>query len=331
MDSRETMTKRRTYWHLEELRCRPDDYDIATSRLLYYPGRGFEVTTPIADWYQRYQVASDLQCPDWERFRDPRETTYARYTEIQRTKEVFVDGLLRSIEEKKHDERMDPGWKDRLEAFLPVLRFPFHGLQMVAAYVGSMAPSGRIVVAAAFQAADEVRRIQRIAYRMGQIRQVHPRFGEESRSQWQENPQWQPLRKAIERLLVTYDWGEAFVALNLVMKPIVDELVMVRMAHVADDAGDEVLGKMFFSLAEDCVWHRDWTGALVRMLAEQPAVAAVMKGWIEHWYPLVRDAATVLENEWVPHDLAERRDWKGVAQACRKTWSACGIEGVRVP
>ena len=30
---------------------------------------------------------------------------------------------------------------------------------------------------------------------------------------------WQPARKAIEYALVSYDWGEAFTALNLVLAP----------------------------------------------------------------------------------------------------------------
>jgi toluene monooxygenase system protein E len=26
---------------------------------------------------------------------------------------------------------------------------------------------------------------------------------------WEQDPRWQPLRQFVERLLVTYDWGEA--------------------------------------------------------------------------------------------------------------------------
>jgi len=72
---------------------------------------------------------------------------------------------------------------------------------MTAAYVGSMAPGGRIVVACLFQAADEMRRIQRLAYRMRQLQGTHPGFGSESKSAW--DPHWQPLRAVIEKLLVT--------------------------------------------------------------------------------------------------------------------------------
>jgi hypothetical protein len=56
------------------------------------------------------------------------------------------------------------------------LRFPGHGLQMLAAYIGKMAPSSGITMAASFQAADEMRRVQRLAYRMRQLQVTHPEF-----------------------------------------------------------------------------------------------------------------------------------------------------------
>ena len=69
-------------------------------------------------------------------------------------------------------------WVDTLERLLPPLRYLYHGLQMLAAYVGQMAPSGRITIAAALQAADEMRRVQRIAYRMAMLRRLRPGFGD---------------------------------------------------------------------------------------------------------------------------------------------------------
>jgi len=33
-----------------------------------------------------FQQESPLTCTSWEEFRDPRETTYTKYTEIQRDK-----------------------------------------------------------------------------------------------------------------------------------------------------------------------------------------------------------------------------------------------------
>ena len=58
------------------------------------------------------------------------------------------------------------------------------------------------------------------AYRVRQLQLASPGFAEDSQARWEHDPLWQPLRKVIELLLVVYDWGESFVALNLVLKPI---------------------------------------------------------------------------------------------------------------
>ena len=39
-----------------------------------------------------------------------------------------------------------------------------------------------------------------------------------TRQRWEEDGAWQPLREAVENMLIAYDWGEAFVALNLAVK-----------------------------------------------------------------------------------------------------------------
>jgi methane/phenol/toluene hydroxylase len=50
-----------------------------------------------------------------------------------------------------------------LSGLVAPFRYAGHEFQMIASYVGQMAPSGRIVITAALQAADEMRRIQKIA------------------------------------------------------------------------------------------------------------------------------------------------------------------------
>jgi toluene monooxygenase system protein E len=287
---------KRTYWHLEELGRRPSDYEIATSKLLYYLERGLEVEVPIGDWNRRYQQGSPIRSPDWERFRDPRETTYSSYVEAQRNKEALVDGLFEMAERNDYDRRLSPEWLTFLSGVLGPLRYPVHGLQMVAAYVGQIAPAGRIAIVSLFQAADEVRRIQRFAYRMRQLQRVLPEFGVESRALWQDGACWQPLREVVERLLVTYDWGEAFVALNVVLKPLFDELFMTRLALLARASGDDLLERVLCSLNEDCSWHRDWTRSLVALALEDSAEnREVMQRWVSHWAPQATRAINAVE------------------------------------
>src|SRR6202040_693837 len=137
-----------------------------------------------------------------------------------------------------------------------------------------------ITIAATFQAADEMRRVQRLAYRMRQLQVTHPEFGRTAQQTWQDDPIWQPLREVIETLLVTWDWGEALVALQCVLKP----------------AFDDVLDGMFFSLNEDCAWHRAWSESLLlTAIRDTPESASAIERWIENWVPRVSRAVSALQ------------------------------------
>src|SRR5258705_1653306 len=286
------MAQQKTYWHLLQQRRMPTEYEIVTSKLLCYTGEGltgkrFELDVPLLDWYKRFQQESPLTCTSWENFRDPRETTYTKYTEIQRNKEIFVDGILEEIDSGGYDGQLSPRWLHVLSRIFAPLRYPGHGLQMVASYVGQMAPSGRIVITAALQAADEMRRVQRIAYRVRQLQHLYRGLGTDSKARWQTDPLWQPLRIAIEELLVCYDWGESFVGLNIVLKPLVDALFMNHFSDLALREGDYLLGQELYSLNEDCKWHREWTRALTRMVIEDNSHSRpTIQGCIEKWHPI---------------------------------------------
>jgi toluene monooxygenase system protein E len=285
----------RTYWHLQDLGRVPSNYDIATSRLLYYPALGFAVDTPVSAWYARYQTGSAFQLPVWEAFRDPRETTYSSYTALQDRAQTFVDGLYRSAGEG-YDRALDPAWVEALERTLPVLLYPCHALQMLAAYVGQMAPAGRVVIASLFQAADEMRRTQAFAYRTRLLTQGVPGFGRHAKEEWQTAPEWQPLRRTLETMLVTYDFGEAFAALALAFKPRFDRFIEKALAGAARRNADPVLEKLVFSLAEDSAWHRSWSYELLRHAVQGDAGRRhVVEGWLARWEPRVRESLAALD------------------------------------
>jgi toluene monooxygenase system protein E len=289
------VSRRRTYWHLEQMERVPTEYEIATSRILYYAGRGFEVDLPLSGWYERYQARSPFACDDWERFSDPRATTYSRYVAIQAQREAHVDALFESIERADADGDLDPAWLAALERVVPPARYLFHGLQMAACYVASIAPSGRIAICAMFQAADEMRRLQRFAYRMALVRRTRPEFGAGARRDWEEHPAWQGAREAVERLLATWDFGEAFVALNAVLKPRIDAFFAGPFARAAADAGEPLWAQVLASLGEDAAWHRAWSEALLAVAAGHGGSDAAVARWREHWSALAEPAAKGLD------------------------------------
>lgn len=300
------MPQQKTYWHLLQQKRMPTEYEIVTSKLLCYTGEGFtgkrfELDVPLKDWYRRYQEESPLASSSWDKFYDPRETTYTKYTDLQRDKEIFVDGILDEIALTGYDARLRPAWLHFLTTAVAPFRYPGHGFQMIASYIGQMAPSGRITIAAALQSADEMRRIQRIAYRIRQLQQIYRGFAADSKALWQTDAMWQPLREIVEKLLIAYDWAESFIGLNVVLKPLVDELFMKHLSDLAVREDDYLLGQIFYSLNEDCQWHRQWTASLVRMVIEDNLRnGETIQAWINQWHPLadraVQTFALLFEN-----------------------------------
>jgi toluene monooxygenase system protein E len=267
----------------------PSEYEVVSSDLHYNYPDSFELgALPVARWYRSHREGSPFRATDWEAYADPRRTTYRGYNEIQDRKEDVVDGLLRQIDETGYDDDLDAGWIGFLDRWYAPLRFPAHGLQMLAAYIAQMAPASRITNCATFQAGDELRRLQRIAYRTAQL--SHHRAGidlDGHRRQWEEADAFQPMRELIERALVAYDWGEAFVATNFVIKPHLDRLVNRELTGTLGAAnGDPILGSVHYSLDEDASWHRAWSTALLMMVfADTPANSDLVSGWIEQWRP----------------------------------------------
>lgn len=288
----------RTYSHLAAKQRVPSEYEIGSSDLLPYLRSGkFELDLPVARWYRTAQFDSRLQCEDWEAFSDPRKLTYTDYTAIRTVSEQFVDKVFSIIETGEGDKALTPQWVAALESVLAPMRYPYHAFQMVSAYIGQMAPSSKIAICCAFQAADEMRKIQRIAYRMGQLRVHYPAFGDQAKKTWEHDPLWQEIRKLLESLLVTWDWGEAFIALNVIVKPALEPVWMSDFSRLAKSSGDEYLEPIFSSLSEDCAWHREWSGSLVRhALDANPKNAEVIADWSAKWQPLAENAAEQLRD-----------------------------------
>lgn len=286
---RTTGPARRTYLCLEGQRRKPSDYEITTTGLLYYPERGFEVETPVWQHYVAHQKNGQLQSPRWESFEDPAQTTYSTYVARRRDQETFLDRLF------ERSPRPLAAPLQPLLGLLSALRFPLHAWQMTAAYVGALAPSGRITVAAAFQAADELRRIQRLCQWLSRSGLRTAELDALGRELWQQHPGYQPLRQLTEQLLVTYDWGEALIGLDAVIKPIFDRLLFEQLTVLAKRHDEEILEQTLTSLGEDGLWHASWSLRLLEELIEaNPDNAVAIARGVDRFRPPMLAATQAL-------------------------------------
>lgn len=290
----------KTWSIAEETRRRPTEYEIVTGRFHYHFNRkpapfDLDPDTAINRWYLRHREGSPLSADDWEGFRDPAALNYRRYIALQHDRETYTDALVDHHEALEHDEHLDPGWVAVLErSYLPA-RFAFHVLQITGLYLGQLAPSAYITNAAFFQAADELRALQWIAYRAKSLSLTHGSHlanSEATRRIWELDEAWQPARETLERLLLAYDWGEAFTALNLVVKPTLDALFKESLADLAAAHGDGLTAALLRESGVDTARSQAWSAELARYsVSVNAANRDVLARWQAEWQPLATRAA----------------------------------------
>ena len=283
----------RTFSHLAKMKRRPSEYEIVSTNLLWSKDDpeapwAMSPSVPLSKWYIEHRNRSPLRHDDWDAFRDPDQLVYRTYNMMQDGQEAYVDGLLADHARNEHDKGLAKPWLEALARLYTPGRYLIHGVQMGSAYLVQLAQSSTIENCAMFQAADQLRWLQRIAYRTKELAKAHPKlgFGKAERTTWEEEDAWQGFRELMEKTLVAYDIGEHFVALNLIAKPAVDEGFVRQLGLAARRQGDTLLGLLTDAQAIDSDRSRRWTKALVEFTLQQDGNKAVLDDWVAKWAPL---------------------------------------------
>jgi toluene monooxygenase system protein E len=314
-------TPLKTWSAFGNLGRRPSEYEIVTHDMNHTLR-----DTPLelgADrlgnrWLRTHRDGIRLKVPDWNVFRDPAQLTYRKYVTAQDIAETYVDGIL--------DESAHIGGSgiapDFLQTCLTPSRYLAHGQQMLSAYLQQLAPSTYVGNCAAFQTADQLRRVQRVSYRTRQLDRAHPTrsFGSTERAVWERQPEWQGLRKGIERLLASFDWDEVFVGLNLVVKPLADEITLRQFADVARRLGADLDALIADNLFIDAQRSRRWSAALARFaIAADAANLEHLQGLVVRWRAIgddILETGSRLLGSFLPAASGEvaisaRAGWRG--------------------
>jgi hypothetical protein len=280
----------RTWSSLGQLGRIPSEYEIVTHNLNYTtrPNRTSALasnpTTPANMWFLTYRDKSPLQADDWRGFRDPDQIIYRKYVTMQDEQETAVERILDEYGSAGHDASLSRPWVECLATLFTPTRFPVHALQMCTAYLGQMAPASYISNCAVFGAGDLLRRVSLVAYRTRELADA-----------------WQPAREALEKLLTAYDWGECFTAMNLVLRPTLDQVLIRQLATAARDNNDDLTWLLLGNLGADADRCTRWSLALARYAIEQRAGNRdVLLRWITRWTPRAEAAAAGLSQLFEP-------------------------------
>ncbi|HVT68287.1 MAG TPA: toluene hydroxylase [Trebonia sp.] len=324
---------RRTFSAFGDVRRMPSDYEIVTHQQNWTLRRdraaAFEQNPSSAAnlWFLTYRDQSPLQAEDWDAYRDPDALTYRGYVTAQAQAQATLEGALEAHANAGADAALPAGSAALLAALFTPSRFLCHGMQQVEAYIGYLAPSSYITNAAGFATADLLRRVTTVAYRTRELQLSRPETaaGTAERAVWQDHPAWQPARKAIEYALVSYDWGEAFTALNLVLGPTLDDVLLTQLGDVGRGSGDTLTWLLSAYLGADSQRRGRWSRALADLaVAQRPANRAVLAKWIGRWSARADEAAyglgTLLET--LPDRGVPAADVAAHARAARERFLA---------
>jgi hypothetical protein len=284
----------RTWSAFGGLGRKPTEYEVVTHKLNHTMREPPLELSPDAHgnvWLKKHRDGIHLSVPDWDAFRDPEQVTYRKYVKSQDDNETYIDGVLRDFAEFHRPSHL-PAAPDFLQTCLTPTRYLVHGLQMMSAYLQQLAPSSYIGNCSAFQTADQLRRVQRVAYRTKQLDLAYPArsFGKTERREWEGRREWQGMRKGIERLLITFDWDDAFVGLNLVVKPLADEITLRQFAIVARELDADLDALMADNLFLDAKRSCQWSAALCRfVIAASPGNREHLGALFAKWRPLADD------------------------------------------
>ena len=317
--------RRRTWSALGEARRMPREYEIVTHdanwtlRSTRASALEANPTSPANLWFLTFRDRSPLRVEDWSGFRDPDEVTYRRYVTMQDEQETVVASLLEEYAKAGHDKRHSATWRACLAKIFAATRYSSHATQMACSYLAQMAPSPYIANCAAFAAADMLRRVSITAYRTRELQRTWPEdgFGVAERAIWEAEPGWQETRKALELSLIAYDWAECFCAVNLVLRPSIDEVLTRQFAELARRNGDEQTWLLLSNLVVDSERCNRWSAALARFAVDKrPDNRVVFQRWITKWAPRADSAVDGLSSlfDGLPANAAP---WKEVVSEAR--------------
>jgi toluene monooxygenase system protein E len=328
---------RRTFSAFGDVRKMPTEYEIMTHAQNWTLRRGrasaFEQnpSSPANLWFLTYRDQSPLQAEDWDAYRDPDALTYRGYVTMQAQAEATLQSTLQAHAGIHADAALSGGSAALLARLFTPSRFLVHGMQQVEAYIGYLAPSSYITNAAGFSTADLLRRVTTIAYRTRELQINRPESGAGTaeRPIWQDDESWQPARKAIEYALVSYDWGEAFTALNLVLGPTLDHVLLTQLGQVARANGDNLTWLLTTYLDADARRRARWSRAVADLaVTQRPGNRAVLARWAGRWSARADDAALALGQllETLPENGTAATEVAASARAAREQYLAGLLE-----
>lgn len=225
---------------------------------------------------------------DWYRLLDPRQYYYGAWT-IARSKQQ--DGAERNfafVEKRALLSAISAELRTRIDHLLLPLRHVEYAANLNNCYVSAYGYGVSITQATMMCAMDRLGIAQYIT-RIGLMLDDGADGAlNAAKAAWQDDPAWQGMRALAEKMLVTKDWFELFVAQNVVLDGLLYPLVYQSFGAELNAAGQTGFAMLTEFMSEWFDEHVRWCNQVMKIAAaESPDNRAQLAQWVNKWQPQV--------------------------------------------
>lgn len=242
--------------------------------------------------------ATLLSGVNWWDYRDPEAEWFRPFVKRQADIGRAIEHAIAGAKRANMFAGFERNWLEFLANHYAAFRYADYGLFLVLCQAQREAGADVVAQPIVFQSIEKDRHAQDITLYCMELEAQVPGFCDRNCKQvWLSAPEWQPLRKLVEKLLATRDWGEIDIVVNCLLDPIVSTLFLRELVlRSASQNGDAVTSVIIDGTEFDREIRRASTKAFVELLLKHnPANRAVVEGWLLKWLPLVLDAAQGFE------------------------------------
>ncbi|MCZ4303451.1 aromatic/alkene monooxygenase hydroxylase subunit beta [Zoogloeaceae bacterium G21618-S1] len=242
---------------------------------------------------------------DWYALKDPRQFYYGAYTLARARQQEAAEASFTFVESRALLDQMDAATRSRALAVLMPLRHAAWGANMNNTSMCADGYGTLITQPCMYHAMDNLgvaQYLTRLGLLLGDAATL-----EAGREAWLNDAAWQPLRRLVEKTLVTRDWFELFVAQNFVLDGLLYPLIYGQFVdkHLNAHGGAGV--SMLTAFMSE--WHdetRRWIDAVLKTAAaESAANQALLSDWTRQWRGRAAEALSPIAQQALGASAAE--------------------------
>ena len=245
-----------------------------------------------------------LTHPHWWDFRDPAQHWQRTYVRMQAEQERAIERATEDAAAAGAYADLDRSWLTEVIAgHYRIWSFLEYALFRAFAVASREALSDTLGNVLCFQGFDHMRHAQAVVLYLMLLEENIEGFRDQGAKQrWLEDPEYQPMRALAEKLMLgTDDWAEMAVAVNLVVAPILSDVMLSQLVRRGGPhRGDSTTPFIVSTTERDRRRNLAYPEELVRMVTGEKiesaaANRAVIGEWIDAWMPMVLEATRALK------------------------------------